>query len=404
MLDLPPLYDIMSLPTLDSIDVTGKRVLLRADLNVPLDNRWDILNDARICLLIPTLKALLKRNAKVLIVSHLGRPAEGKVDPNLSLSKVATRLSQLLEQPVPLYHNWLLKKLPDSPVVLAENVRFLSGESKNDPELAHKMASLVDVVVMDAFATAHRTHASTTGIIEFGKQVCMGLLFEEEIKTLTRIMTQPKRPFVAVVGGAKISSKLPLIRHLIPRVDSLIMGGGIANTFLAARGYSIGRSLHEASLIEVAKEIDAQAVITQGHKIELPEKVVVATELSENATTKIKSVRDISPVDMILDFAPQSVERLTECIEQAQTVLWSGPIGVFECTPFRLGTQKLAQAIASTEALTVAGGGDTLSAIEEFKVKEQLSYVSTGGGAFLNFVSGQPLPVIEALKAVKYAY
>lgn len=394
------------LPHLNDTAIRGKRVVLRADLNVPLDPAGCIASDARIRAVIPTLHALLKRDvARILIVSHLGRP-KGHFEPRLSLAKVASRLGTLLGQSVPLIGDWLNREaLPKAGVMLAENVRFLVGEKENDPALARRMAGSSDVLVMDAFATAHRAHASTTGLIDFIPQACAGPLFVAEMEALSRVMHHPKHPLVAVVGGAKIASKLGVLKSLVDKADALILGGGIANTFLAARGYAIGQSLYDADDIDRAKAIDQIARIDRTHsKIHLPTRVVVSDRLSDGACPRTTSVEQVSPDEMILDWAPESVKQVAPLLQQAKTILWSGALGVFENPTFRRGTQALVDAMGNAKAFTVAGGGDTVSAIEKLQRQATFSYISTAGGAFLSYISEKPLPVVEALQAMRYAY
>lgn len=377
---------------MNDLDLAGKRVLIREDLNVPMQD-GKITSDARIIAALPTIRDAIMKKAKIIVMSHLGRPAEGKVDSQFSLSPVAQRLSELLNQPVQLITDWKdANKLQDGEVALLENVRFNIGEEKNDSELAKRLASLCDIFVMDAFATAHRAQASTMGVTKFAPVACAGPLLTEELTALKRAIAQPKRPLLAIVGGAKVSSKLMLLTALSEKVDQLILGGGIANTFLCAAGFSIGKSLYEPDLISDA------AALMKKTKIPLPVDVVVAKEFTSTANPTLKKIEEVSPDDMILDIGPETAATYSSFIKDAATIVWNGPVGVFEWPAFAHGTQRVATAIAESQAFSLAGGGDTISAIEHFGLVNQISYISTGGGAFLEFLEGKSLPGVKALE------
>lgn len=404
---------IYNMKTLAEVNIRNQRVLIREDLNVPCkDGR--ITNDARILAALPTLKLALAVPAKVMVLSHLGRPrlqVSGSepdlVNQEFSLKIVAQRLAELLPYPVKFVADWLdgtaLAQLAPGELIVAENVRFLPGETENDPALAKQMAGICDVFVMDAFAAAHRAHASTAGVANFAKQAVAGPLLLQEIQALQQVVQQPKAPVVAIVGGAKVSTKLPILKELLTKVDSLILGGGIANTFLVACGYTIGASLYEQELVAEARELLAHAQ-QERCKILLPKDVVVADEISATALTAIKQLtlpqtEQISATEKILDVGPKTSVMYQEFLSQANTILWNGPVGVFEYAPFARGTKQLALAIASNrKAFSVAGGGDTLAAIEQFGIVDKLSFVSTGGGAFLEYIEGKTLPGIAALQ------
>lgn len=385
----------MSHLRLAELDVTNKRVLVREDLNVPI-KEGRILSDARIVAALPTLEALLRDNARVLVMSHLGRPQEGLgvgPQPDLSLKPVADRLGELLDRPVELVREYLdgVDVAPGE-VVLLENVRFNAGESANDEELSRRLAALCDVFVMDAFATAHRAQASTHGVARYAPVACAGPLLTTELDALRCALESPERPFVAVVGGAKVSSKLRVIDELAKICDRIIVGGGIANTFIAAAGYDVGKSLIESDLLSEAQRI-AQAV-----DVPLPSDVIVAKGLSDDAEPVLRRLADIESDEMILDIGPETIRGLTRVLSEAGTIIWNGPVGVFEVDQFGEGTRAIAQAIAASKAFSIAGGGDTLSAIEKYGVREGLSYISTGGGAFLEYVEGRKLPAVEILE------
>ena len=376
----------------------GQRVMIREDLNVPLEDGV-ISSDARIRAALPTLVRARDAGARVIVLSHLGRPKEGQFAAEFSLAPVATRLSELLGSPVRLQQDWLNGvSCEPGEVVLCENVRFNSGEKKDDPELARRMASLCDIFVMDAFGTAHRAEASTHGVARFAPVACAGPLLVAELEALDRALAQPARPMVAIVAGSKVSTKLQVLEALIDKVDQLIVGGGIANTFLAAAGYPVGKSLHEGEMLETARRLLARAE-ARGAKIPLPIDVVVATEFSPTATAVTKSVEAVADNELILDIGPKTAEQLSAIVKQAGTILWNGPGGVFEFDAFENGTRTLAKAIAESSAYSLAGGGDTLAAIDKYGLASDISYISTGGGAFLEFVEGKTLPAVAALEA-----
>jgi phosphoglycerate kinase len=379
--------------------LAGKRVFIRADLNVPQDDAGAITDDTRIRASIPGIRAALGQGAAVMVTSHLGRPSEGRFSAADSLAPVAKRLSELLDREIPLIRDWIdggawLADLRPGRVVLLENCRFNVGEKKDDEALARKMARLCDVYVNDAFATAHRAEATTHGIARFAPVACAGPLLAAELDALGRALAQPKRPLVAIVGGAKVSTKLTVLRALAAKVDALIVGGGIANTFLLAAGGTIGKSLAEADLVGEARAIlDAFP-----GKVPLPVDVVVAHEFSATAKPALKAVDDIEADDLILDVGPQSVLALESVIARAGTIVWNGPIGVFEFDAFAAGTKTLAAAIARSSAFSLAGGGDTIAAINKFGVADRIGYISTAGGAFLEFLEGKTLPAVAILE------
>ena len=382
--------------TLDQVNVQNKRVLIRSDLNVPIVG-GQVTSAARIEASIPTFERVLAQGGSVMVMSHLGRPSEGSFDPNYSLAPVAEVLSERMGRPVRLVSDWIDGvELAPSELVLLENVRFLAGEKANEEALAKKMAALADVVVMDAFATAHRAQASTEGVIRHAKEACAGPLLAAEVQALDQALHHPARPLVAIVGGSKVSTKLKVLESLIDKVDQLIVGGGIANTFLVARGYRIGASLHEPDLVETAKALLAQAE-KKGAAIPLPSDVVTATLFHIDAHPSLRDVERVREDEMILDIGPDSSKRLSEIIASAGTVLWNGPVGVFEFDAFSSGTHVIAQAVADCQGFTLAGGGDTIAAIEKFGVADQVNYISTAGGAFLEYVEGNTLPALKAL-------
>jgi phosphoglycerate kinase len=382
----------MSVLKMADLDLNGKRVLIREDLNVPVKD-GKITSDARILASLPTIKLALAKGASVMVCSHLGRPTEGESSTENSLLPVAAYLSKALARPVSLIENYVDGyEIPAGEVVLFENVRFNKGEKKNSDELAQKYAALCDVFVMDAFGTAHRAEASTHGVAKFAPIACAGPLLAAELEALALALDNPASPMIAVVAGSKVSTKLDVLKSLSEVCDQLIVGGGIANTFLAAAGYNIGKSLYEADMIETAKEI-ARSV-----SVPLPEDVVVAKEFAESATATIKSVKEVEDDDMILDIGPLTAARFANFIKSAKTILWNGPVGVFEFDQFGEGTKTLALAIAGSKGFSIAGGGDTLAAIDKYGVAGQISYISTGGGAFLEFVEGKKLPAVEALE------
>jgi phosphoglycerate kinase len=382
---------------MNDLDLAGRRVLIREDLNVPVKD-GAITSDARIRASLPTIRLALDKGARVMLMSHLGRPKEGEFDPALSLEPVAVRLGELLGRRVPLLRDWLdgVEVAPGE-VVLLENVRFNKGEKKDDEALARRMAALCDVYVMDAFGTAHRAEASTHGVGRFAPIACAGPLLAGELVALQTALEKPARPLVAIVAGSKVSTKLTVLESLLVKVDQLIVGGGIANTFLAAAGLPVGRSLHEPEMLDMARRLQAQS-LERGVEIPLPTDVVVAKEFSATAEADVKDVREVAADDMILDIGPDTADRLSAIVESAGTVIWNGPVGVFEFSQFGEGTRVLARAIARSAAFSLAGGGDTLAAIEKYGVEEGMSYISTGGGAFLEFVEGKTLPAVAMLE------
>ncbi|MCH8845686.1 MAG: phosphoglycerate kinase [Proteobacteria bacterium] len=379
------------------LDLSGKRVLVREDYNVPIKD-GEIEDDTRIYASLLTLNKILDTGAKVMIMSHLGRPKEGEFDEAFSLAPIAKCLSSLLDRKVPLVKDWLDEiDMENREIVLCENVRFETGEIANEDELARKMAALCNVYVNDAFATAHRVQASTHGVAKYAPVSAAGPLLITELKTLSRALKDPAKPMVAVVGGSKVSSKLTILESLSKKVDQLIVGGGIANTFLKAAGYNVGKSLYEEGLVEKAKKIMAAAK-ESGGEIPLPVDVVCAKEFSAHADASIKGIENIEDDDMILDVGPETIARFTDILGQAQTIVWNGPLGVFEFDRFSAGTRALAESIAISDAFSIAGGGDTLSAITKFGVSNKISYISTGGGAFLEFLGGKKLPAVAILE------
>jgi phosphoglycerate kinase len=379
-------------------DLRGKRVLIREDLNVPVED-GKVTSDARIRASLPTIKLALEKGAKVFVTSHLGRPEEGVYAEEFSLAPVASRLSELLGTPVPLKKDWLSAGVDTAPgsAVLLENVRFNKGEKKDKEDLARKMAELCDIYVMDAFGTAHRAEASTHGVGKFAKVACAGPLLVGELEALERALAKPARPMVAIVAGSKVSTKLTVLESLLTKVDKLIVGGGIANTFLAATGVNVGKSLHEAEMLDIARRLLEQAK-ARGAEIPLPTDVVVAKEFAATAHADVRSIHDVRPDEMILDIGPDTAERFSAMLQKAGTIVWNGPVGVFEFDQFGEGTKAIAQAVAKSPAFSLAGGGDTLAAIEKYGVEEGISYISTGGGAFLEFVEGKTLPAVAMLQ------
>ena len=385
----------MTIVRMSDLDLSGKRVLIREDLNVPV-HEGRVTSDARIRAALPTIRAALDAGAAVMLMSHLGRPTEGKPDDAFSLQPVAKRLAELLGRDVPLERDWI-DGVDVSPgdLVLLENVRFLSGEKACDEGLARKMASLCDVFVMDAFGTAHRAQASTYGVAEHAPVACAGPLLVAELEALGRALDNPPRPLVAIVGGSKVSTKLDVLDALAGIVDYLIVGGGIANTFIAAAGHAVGKSLHEADMLDTARGLAAGG---EGRaQIPVPGDVVVASEFAD-VEGVTKAVDAVSGDEMILDIGPETAARFSEIVAGAGTVIWNGPVGVFEFEHFGAGTKALAEAIAASDAFSVAGGGNTLAAIDKYGVADRISYISTGGGAFLEFVEGKKLPAVEVLE------
>jgi phosphoglycerate kinase len=383
----------MPILRMTDLDLRDQRVLIREDLNVPVQDGI-VTSDARIRASLPTIQAARNAGARVLVMSHLGRPEEGVYDEEFSLAPVAQRLAELLGFKVRFEKHWLdgVTAAPGE-VVLLENVRFNKGEKKDNEDLARKMAALCDIFVMDAFGTAHRAEASTHGIAKFAKVACGGPLLMNELIALETALEKPKRPLVAIVAGSKVSTKLTVLESLLKKVDKLIVGGGIANTFLAAQGHGIGRSLTETEMTDIARKLLAGSA-----EIPLPTDVVVAKEFSANAEADVKSVSAVGPEEMILDIGPDTAERFGKILAHAGTIVWNGPVGVFEFDQFGEGTRALAQAIARSSAFSIAGGGDTLAAIEKYGVEADISYISTGGGAFLEFLEGKKLPAVAVLE------
>ena len=385
----------MTIPRMTDLDLAGKRVLIREDLNVPIAD-GKVASEQRLLAALPTLRLALEQGAAVMVMSHLGRPTEGSFSEADSLAPVAQRLSELLGRPVPLRRDYLdgVEVAPGE-LVLLENCRMNPGEAKDDPALAQKYAALCDVFVMDAFGTAHRAQASTHGVIRAAKVACGGPLLMAELDALARALHAPARPLLAIVAGSKVSTKLELLSSLLTRVDQLIVGGGIANTFLAARGHGIGKSLAEPDLLGTARQLLEQ----HGDRIVLPVDAVVATEFSASAAATVRGLDEVADNEMILDVGPETAAQYARHVAQAGTVLWNGPVGVFEFDAFGGGTRALAKAIAASPAFSIAGGGDTLAAVDKYDVAEGMSYISTGGGAFLEFCEGKTLPAVAALEA-----
>lgn len=382
----------MSVIKMTDLDLNGKRVFIRADLNVPVKD-GKVTSDTRIRATIPTLKLALEKGAKVMVTSHLGRPTEGEFKPEDSLQPVVDYLNEHLDVPVRLVRDYLNGvDVKAGEIVVLENVRVNKGEKKNDPELGKKYAALCDVFVMDAFGTAHRAQASTYGVAEFAPVACAGPLLAAELNALGKALKEPARPMVAIVGGSKVSTKLEVLNSLSKIADQIIVGGGIANTFIAAAGHNVGKSLYEADLIPVAKELAAST------DVPVPVDVRVGTEFSETAPATEKSVTEVKDDESIFDIGDKSAAQLAEIIKNAKTVLWNGPVGVFEFPNFRKGTEIISHAIADSDAFSIAGGGDTLAAIDLFGIADKISYISTGGGAFLEFVEGKTLPAVEILE------
>ncbi|MDX1635995.1 MAG: phosphoglycerate kinase [Marinobacter sp.] len=382
----------MAIKRMTDLDLNGKRVLIRQDLNVPVKD-GKVTSDARIRASLPTIKAALDAGARVMLMSHLGRPEEGQYDEAASLKPVAEHLSKLLDREVRLVKDYLDGvELGGSEVVLFENVRFNKGEKKDDEALAKKYAALCDVYVMDAFGTAHRAQASTHGVAKFAPEACAGPLLAAELEALTKALDNPARPVVAIVGGSKVSTKLDVLNSLARICDQLIVGGGIANTFLAAAGHPVGKSLCEHDLVNTAKEIAGKV------NIPLPKDVVVASEFAESAEATVKPIGEVAENDMILDVGPETASQFADLLKSSKTILWNGPVGVFEFDQFGNGTRTLAQSIAASDAYSLAGGGDTVAAVDKYGVEDSISYISTGGGAFLEFVEGKVLPAVAILE------
>ncbi len=389
----------MNIRHMKELDLKGKRVVIREDLNVPAKDGC-ITSDARLLVAIPTIQLALDQGAAVVLLSHLGRPKEGEFEEKFSLKPVGKRLSELLHIPVKFIDDISKPfQLGEGQCALCENVRFLVGEKANDKELAKKLAGLGDVYVMDAFATAHRAHASTEGALHFAKEVCVGPLMNKELDTLTCLLEMPSHPLLAIVGGAKVSTKLEVLGNLITKVDSLIVGGGIANTFLKAKGFTIGKSLCENDLLEAAKRI-LQEAKERNVDILLPKDVVVAKEFSESAPSRLCDIDEVQPDEMILDIGPESLASYQDVVAKATMIVWNGPVGAFEMKPFSHGTVGLAQSIAQAEAYSIVGGGDSIAALQSCDLMDKVDYVSTAGGAFLDMLGGKALPSVAALKSL----
>ena len=386
----------MTILRMVDLDLAGKRVLIREDLNVPVKN-GKVASDIRIQASLPTIQHALNAGAAVMLMSHIGRPVEGEYNPEYSLQPVADHLATLLNKPVRLEKDWLEGiTISAGEVVLCENVRFNIGEGQDSDELGKKMAALCDIFVMDAFGTAHRAQASTHAIAKFAPISCAGPLLTDELDALGRALGSPEKPVIAIVGGSKVSSKLIVLQALSQKVNQLIVGGGIANTFIAAAGFSVGKSLYEADLSDEAKQLIANAKAA-GSDIPIPTDVVCAKEFSDTAEATVKEVADIEADDLILDIGPETAAHYASILKSAKTIVWNGPVGVFEIDQFAHGTQTLAYAIAGSDAFSIAGGGDTLAAIDKYGINDQISYTSTGGGAFLEFLEGKTLPAVAIL-------
>jgi phosphoglycerate kinase len=376
----------------------GRRVFIRADLNVPQDDAGNITEDTRIRASVPCIQMALNGGAAVMVTSHLGRPTEGAFKPEDSLAPVARRLSELLGRPVPLKRDWVDGvDVQPGELVLLENCRINKGEKKNSPELAQKMAALCDIYVNDAFGTAHRAEATTYGIAQYAKIACAGPLLAAEIDAISKALAQPKRPLVAIVAGSKVSTKLTILQSLAHNVDQLIVGGGIANTFMLAAGLPIGKSLAEADLLDQARSV-IEAMKARGAEVPIPTDVVVAKTFAADAPATVKQAADVAPDDMILDIGPETAKRLSAQLMAAGTIVWNGPVGVFEFDAFGKGTEAIARAVAASSAFSIAGGGDTLAAIAKYGIEHDVGYISTGGGAFLEVLEGKTLPAFEILQ------
>lgn len=379
------------------LDLSNKRVLIRQDLNVPVKD-GKVASDIRIRASLPTIELALEKGAAIMIMSHLGRPVEGEYDAQYSLQPVAERMSVLLGKPVRLEKNWLDGiSIASGEIVLCENVRFNKGEKNNDTELGKKMAELCDVYVMDAFGTAHRAQASTHSVGQYAPIACAGPLLSNELDALDKALKEPSRPLLAIVGGSKVSTKLTVLESLSEKVDQLIVGGGIANTFIAAAGYAVGKSLYEPDLAEDANKL-VRLAEQKGAAIPIPVDVVCAKEFSETAEATVKDVSQVEDDDMILDIGPKTAALYSEMLQKAGTIVWNGPVGVFEIDQFGEGTKSMSMSIAESDAFSIAGGGDTLAAIDKYGINQQVSYTSTGGGAFLEFLEGKELPAVAMLK------
>jgi len=387
----------MAVLKMTDLDLAGKRVLIREDLNVPVKD-GKVTSDVRIRASLPAMEHALQAGARVLVMSHLGRPKEGQYEEQYSLAPVAERLSELLNRPVRLVKDWLNGvEVASGELVLLENVRFNKGEKKDDDALARQMAALCDIYVMDAFGTAHRAEASTHGVAKYAPLACAGPLLAAELDALGKALHNPARPLVAIVGGSKVSTKLTVLDSLSKVVDKLIVGGGIANTFIAAAGYQVGKSLYEADLTNEARRLSAAAQ-DRGGEIPVPTDVVCSKEFSESAAATLKRVEQVADDDMIMDIGPDTSAKFAEILRTAGTVVWNGPVGVFEFDQFGSGTEAIAHAVAESAAFSIAGGGDTLAALDKYGIQDKISYVSTGGGAFLEFLEGKPLPAVTILE------
>ncbi|REC95341.1 phosphoglycerate kinase [Kushneria indalinina] len=383
----------MTVRKMSELNLAGQRVLIRQDFNVPIKD-GKVTSDARIRASLPTIRTALEQNARIMLMSHLGRPTEGEPNDEESLAPVANHLGELLGMTVRLERDYLEQdpEVKEGEVVLLENVRFNKGEKKDDESLARKYASLCDIYVMDAFGTSHRAEASTHGVARFAPDACAGPLLSSELDALEKALANPKRPMVAIVGGSKVSTKLEVLNALSEKCDQLIVGGGIANTFIAAAGYNVGKSLYEADLVDQAKALMDKV------NVPLPIDVVVATEFSDKAEAVTRNVDEVRDDEMILDVGPQTAQTYADALREAGTILWNGPAGVFEIEQFSAGTRAMANAIADSNGFSIAGGGDTLAAIDQFGVTDRISYISTGGGAFLEYVEGKTLPAVSALR------
>ncbi|MBK5937394.1 phosphoglycerate kinase [Halorhodospira halophila] len=387
----------MKAKRMTDLDLAGKRVLIREDLNVPI-KEGQVADDTRVRAAAESIRQAMQAGGRVLVMSHLGRPKEGEYDAEASMAPVARRLGEILGCEVPVVREWLDGvDVAEGGVALAENVRFQPGETKDDEDLARRMAALCDVFVMDAFGTAHRAQASTHGVARFAPEACAGPLLAAELEALGKALDNPARPMIAIVGGSKVSGKVQVLEALTHKVDQLIVGGGIANTFIAAAGYSVGKSLYEADFVETAKRL-MQEARAKGGEIPIPEDVITAREFSADAEASVHPVEAVPDDEMILDVGPKTRARYDGMLRNAGTVVWNGPVGVFEMAPFAGGTEALAEAIAANDGFSIAGGGDTLAAVEQFGITERVSYISTGGGAFLEFLEGRELPGVAALE------
>lgn len=393
----------MSVIRMTDLELRDKRVLIREDFNVPI-SQGKITSDARIRAALPTIQYAMKAGAKVILMSHLGRPKEGEYSEEFSLAPVAVHLSELLQQPVRFVKDWLSGvAVASGEVVLCENVRFNRGEKQDDEVLSRQMAALCDVFVMDAFGTAHRAESSTHGVAKYAPVACAGPLLVTELDALQRALQNPARPMVAILGGSKVSTKLMVLESLVNTVDQLIVGGGIANTFIVAAGHSVGKSLYEPDLVPKAKQLILTAK-QRGAAIPIPVDVVVAKQFAADAKAEVKSIIEIAADDMILDIGPKTAQQLAAMLKTSGTILWNGPVGVFEFESFSQGTKALALAIAESPAFSIAGGGDTLAAIDKYAIADKISYISTGGGAFLEFIEGKTLPAVAILEERKEGF